>query len=275
MAPYWVLSKDIMSKTKKLIRALKLILNKPYLLNKVLDDNDNWKTKVVSDYNISEGFDEISFRNLAAGKEIAVKPFAFMEGGSLPTDLALLRILASSFKDCNYFEIGTWRGESVANVAEVARACTSLNLPVKTMKDAGLDPPYIDQHAMFSHGLKNVLHMEGNSLEYDFAGLHKKYDLIFIDGDHHYDSIRQDTKNVFDHLVHEKSIVVWHDYAWQPGNIRYETMAAILAGVPMSLRKNLYAVRNTLCALYYPAKINAHPPSTIAIKEEAFEVKIK
>ncbi len=263
-----------MNKLSKLFKAIGLIIRKPYLLNKILDDNDSWKSCVRRDYGIS-GLEEIELGALMDGEVVTIRPFAFMEGGSLPTDLALLKVLAAGFEDCNYFEIGTWRGESVANVAEVASSCITLNLAVKSMQEMGLSKDYIDQYAMFSRGLVNVIHLEGNSLEYDFAGLDTKYDLIFIDGDHHYNSIKQDTKSVFLNLVHENSIVVWHDYAWQPGNIRYETLAGILAGIPEKFKSRLFAVRNTLCAVYYPGEISSREASVIAIKEEAFEVKLK
>jgi len=249
-------------------------MRKPYLLNLVLDDNEAWKKKVMKEYGI-EGLKEIRMKELLPDGEVEVKPFAFMEGGSLPTDLALLKIMASSFEACNYFEIGTWRGESVANVAAGAAECTTLNLPSARMKELGMTEDYIAQHAMFSKHLSNVTHLEGDSLSFDFAGLGKKYDLIFIDGDHHYDPIRQDTINVFEHLVHEKSIVVWHDYAWQPGDVRYETMAAILSGVPIQLRDKVYAARNTMCAIFYPGEIDAYLASAIANPEEAFTLNLK
>lgn len=263
-----------MNKIQKLFKALGIIITRPYLLNKILDDNDTWKSTVKREYG-NTALEEIKLSDLMKGEEVSIKPFAFMEGGSLPTDLALLKVLAEGIDDCDYFEIGTWRGESVANVADVAASCITLNLAVKSMQEMGLSKDYIEQHAMFSRGLTNVIHLEGNSLEYDFAGLNTKYDLIFIDGDHHYDSIKQDTKNVFSNLVHENTIVVWHDYAWQPGNIRYETMAAILAGIPEEFKNRLFAVRNTLCAIYYPGTIKSEEASIIAKTNEAFEVKLK
>lgn len=263
-----------MKKIKKLIRALRLLVRKPYLLNKIIDDDEVWKAKLY--HRLPSGpFKEIHLAELTSDREVSVKPFAFMEGGSLPTDLALLKILASKFDPCTYFEIGTWRGESVANVAAVAAECVTLNLPANAMLEEGMTEEYINQHGMFSRGISNIVHLEADAALFDFGGLVKKYDLIFIDGDHHYDSIVRDTENVFKHLVHDKSIVVWHDYAWQPGNIRYETMAAIMAGVPGGKAKSLYAVRNTMCAIYYPGQIKAHEPSVVAKKEEAFEVNIR
>ncbi|MEN8224153.1 MAG: class I SAM-dependent methyltransferase [Bacteroidota bacterium] len=263
-----------MSKLQKILKVSGLLLRKPYLLNKILDDNDVWLESVQNEYGL-DGFSEIKFHHLSAGKDVQVKPFAFMEGGSLPTDLALLKVLASGFDACRYFEIGTWRGESVANVAEVAAQCTTLNLSIEELEAFGRPPEYTGQYAMYSKGLPNVLHLEGNSMAFDFSGLDTKYDLIFIDGDHHYESIKSDTENVFRHLMHEKSIVVWHDYAWQPGNVRHETMAAIMAGVPPQLRNKLYAVRNTLCAIYYPGELKTFNASSIATRDEAFEVVVK
>jgi len=263
-----------MNKFKKLLKASGRLLRKPYLINKIIDDNDVWKKRVEKDFGI-HALAEIKLQDLMQGEEVAVKPFSFMEGGSLPTDLALLRLLAKLFDQCKYFEIGTWRGESVANVAEVASDCITMNLSVQEMESLKMPQEYIDQHAMFSHGIPNVTHLEGNSLKYDFSGFNTKFDLIFIDGDHHHESIKKDTENVFTHLIHKNSIVVWHDYAWQPSNIRYETMLAILEGVPKEYQQNIYSVRNTLCAIYHPGGMKSYTASSIARKDEAFTVTLK
>lgn len=264
-----------MGRLRKLFRAIGLIMKRPYLLNRVIDENESWRALVEKDHGPGQGLREVRLADLGMRKEVSVKPFAFMEGGSLPTDLALLRLLAEGFGDCRYFEIGTWRGESVANVADVADSCTTLNLPADKMKALGLPDEYIAQHAMFSRKLLNVTHMECDSRDFDFSGLASEFDLVFIDGDHHYESVKRDTRNVFAHLLHERSVVVWHDYAWQPGHLRYETLAAILAGIPENCRNRLYAVRNTLCAIYYPGTVRSSAPSAIARADEAYEVTIR
>jgi predicted O-methyltransferase YrrM len=262
-----------MNKLKKIYKAAGLLMRKPYLINKIIDDNNAWLKRVERDFGMQK-LPEVNYHDLSKSKEITVSPFAFMEGGSLPTDLALLRILAARYDKCTYFEIGTWRGESVANVAEVAAECTTMNLSAKEMKGFGLTQDYIDQHAMFSRDLPNVIHLEGNSLEFDFVGLNKKYDLIFIDGDHHFESIKKDTENIFRHLVHDKSIVVWHDYAFQPSDVRFETMAAILTGMPARYRDRVYSVRNTICAIYSPDVLFSEQASNIARAGDVFELRI-
>src|ERR1700745_1865298 len=102
-----------MSKLSKLFKAFSLIVKQPSLLNKVLDDADVNKTWVIKKYNLPKGLKTVDISGLLHGMNITVDPFCALDGGSTPIDLALLKGLAAQKKDCAYFEIGTWRGESV------------------------------------------------------------------------------------------------------------------------------------------------------------------
>lgn len=235
---------------RKLIRSLGALLRHPWLLNRVLEDDIWWKDYITRKYDLPNGLPVISFGDLFTEMEETVSPFAFLEGGSLPTDLALLKGLAGNVKGCSYFEIGTWRGESVANVARVAKECFTLNLSAKEMARMGLSKEYIDLHGYFSREMENVTHLEGNSMDFDFASLGRTFDLIFIDGDHHYESVKNDTEKVFQHLLHPGSVIVWHDYARNPEAVRYEVLAGIMDGCPYEKRERLFFVANTLCAIY-------------------------
>lgn len=61
----------------------------------------------------------------------------------------------------DYFEIGTWRGESVANVAPYVKNCFTLNLSDVVMLQKGLDKSYIQMHRFYSKGIKNITHLLG------------------------------------------------------------------------------------------------------------------
>ena len=241
-----------MSKFSKTFIALRRIIRNPWLLNKVLDDEVYWQKKVADDFGLPDGLPVLRAEDLFGDFSEIVEPFAFLDGGSLPTDLALLKKLARRFPGCNYFEIGTWRGESVANVASVAESCFTLNLSAEEMKKLGLDQKYIDLHGFFSKNLPNVTHLEGNSLTYDFQGLNRKFDLVFIDGDHHFEMVKNDTSKVVLHLVHKDTVIAWHDYARNPETVRYEILYGILSGCPSTLHKHLFHIANTLCAVYLP-----------------------
>ncbi len=264
-----------MSKLFKSITAIGLILRNPWLLNKVLDEEHYWKKKVRGQFGMEDGLPVIHPVELFGDFAETVDPFAFLDGGSLPTDLALLKKLAGRFPGCSYFEIGTWRGESVANVALVAGKCFTLNLSGKEMQEKGLSQRYIDLHRFFSRDLPNVTHLEGNTLTFDFKSLNRKFDLIFIDGDHRYEMVKNDTGKVFRNLVHDKSIVVWHDYARNPETVRYEVLAGILEGCPKALHGQLFHVAHTLCAVCIPGLTGGEKLEVPVIPDGAFRVDLK
>ncbi len=264
-----------MNKISKLFKAISLILKQPALLNKVLDDDNVNKSEVVKKYSLTNGLKTIEITDLLPGFNITVEPYAALDGGSTPIDLALLKGLAASKPDCNYFEIGTWRGESVANVASVAKKCVTLNLPDETMLSMGMDKKYVDLHRHFSKDLSNIIHLQGNSLSYDYPSLNQKFDLIFIDGDHHYESVKSDTINAFKLLKDEQSIIVWHDYGNNPGDIRWDVFRGILDGSPSDKIPNLYRVSNTLCAIYTQQKLIAEYPLNNSIPRKHFSINVQ
>lgn len=254
-----------MSKISKSVRAFREILRNPWLLNKVLDADVVWKRYVDEKFGLAGGFPVVRPEELFGDFSETVSPYAFLDGGSKPTDHALLKKLARTFPECSYFEIGTWRGESVANVAQVAKECYTLNLSKEEMTRMRLAQGYIAQHGMYSRHLSNVSHLEGNTKNYDFGALNRKFDLVFIDGDHHFKMVKNDTRKVFESLVHDRSIVVWHDYARNQEQVRFEVMAGILEGCPEPLRKNIRHVAYSICAVYFP---DDHPGVSIKTLSE-------
>ena len=98
-------------------------------------------------------------------------PYSFLEGQASPTDIALLKGLARMSTGCRYFEIGSWRGESIANVASIAEECVSLNLPKEDLRELGFTENFIRQHGFYSSGIHNIRHKEHNSHNFDFSPL--------------------------------------------------------------------------------------------------------
>lgn len=240
-----------MSKIQKALNAVSLIIRKPVLLNRVLQDPDTWKEYVHRTYGFSHGLRVVDPADII-GKDYTEKlpVFSFLDGGSLVTDIALLKSLASTIPDCRYFEIGTWRGESAINVAESAGEVYTMNLSAAEMRELGLSEDYISQQAFFSKSKKSIRHIRANSQKFNYLSLRKKFDLVFIDGSHHYEDVKLDTQNVFRYLVHDESVVVWHDYARTPEEVRFEVFAGILDGLPRESHKFLYHAGHTKSAIF-------------------------
>ena len=263
-----------MNKLGKAFRALWWIVRKPVLLNRVLTDEDSWQSYVEKKHHMPGGLSVVEMEQLIGSGTIALGPMTFLDGGSLPSDMMLLAGLAERIDNCTYFEIGTWRGESVATVSPRALSCHTLCLSDKEMHDRGMHPRTIESHALFSMELENVIQLHGDSRNFDFGKLNRKFDLIFVDGDHHYDFVKSDTENIFRHLVHEKSIVVWHDYGFHPDQVRNEVMAAILDGVGQERAGMVYHVAHTKCAIYNGNIIPSKPADFPVVPEVYFSTEI-
>jgi len=259
-----------MDKLRKSIQIFKSIFKDPRVLNRLLEDNDYWHERILKQNKDYAPFPIISLHDLDKDFLQTINPYSFLDGGSLITDLALLKVLARAKKESTFFEIGTWRGESVANLSEDCSECFTMDLPDQEKQALGMTQEYIAQHAILSKQLKNVTHIKANSFHFDFSSLQRKFDLIFIDGDHHYKSIVNDTKLVFKHLVHDDTVVVWHDYAYYPGKVRNEVFAAIADSVESTKHQHLYYVKNTLSAVYLPKGILKSN-----VSDRQFEVTIR
>ncbi len=246
-----------MKKLSKLFIALKRLVKQPSLLNLIIDNPDANKQDVIKKYNLPNGFNEIDFSDITKHRVLNLPLFAFGGGGSMPTDLLLLQELAKNIPNCNYFEIGTWRGESAYNVSQVAEKVFTLNLSNQELLALNETQDYINQIALFSKNIKNIQHLKGNSFTFDFSKFNKTVDLVFVDGDHRYPAVVNDTKKAFDLLKSERSIIVWHDYAASPNELRHEVMLGILDGSPKWAHKHIYKVSNCLCAIYYPFEIKS------------------
>lgn len=264
-----------MSKIHKFLKAIRLIATKPYLLNLILENKDSYREQAIKNYHLPNGLMQVNISDLFPGFNETVEPYAFLEGSSLPMDIALLKGLAKKYMVKNYLEIGTWRGESVANVASFVESCYTVNLPDEELRRLGLSSEYIESHRYFSGNLPNVNHIQSHSHSFDFNSLGKEFDMVFIDGDHHYGSVKKDTATAFDIIKDENSIIVWHDYGSSPESVRWEVMMGILDGCPLDKRDKIYHISNTLCAVYLNEKFRVQEVVRYARPDKFFRIKLE
>ena len=244
-----------MNKLQKGLRALRLIAKHPYLLNHVLESEDVYHEAFVRQYGLPDGLPLLRLEELSPDLEVTVSPYAYLSGATMPIDIALLRVLARRQHAQTYFEIGTWRGESVANVADEVPECVTLNLPREEIVALSGSERYADAHAFFSRHLSNVTHLHGNSQTFDFTPHLGRYDLVFVDGD---DAFR----HVFHHAA-EDHAVLW------------SVLAAIWEGTPAEKRPHLYHVANTMCAVYLPESLPVGTLIPHATPDHFYQVTLK
>jgi hypothetical protein len=267
---------SLVAKLPRAASALWGLVKNPSAIRNPLDVEKDRQRYVARVHGLPDGLPTVDLLELFPDFDETVDPYSFLGGGSLPIDLALLKALARGYPDCKYLEIGTWRGESVSNVASVGATCTSLSLSAREMEELGFFPAgFAETHRFFSRTVPNVTYIEHNSLTYDFSQLKDRFDLIFVDGDHTYAGVRSDTANVFKLLRDERATIVWHDYAFHPESVRWEVLAAILDGTPPERRGKLYHVSNTMCAIYTERPLKTSFTQYPVIPNKVFSVTMR
>jgi predicted O-methyltransferase YrrM len=237
-------------------KAVKFLLKNPISVLKkgiLAQEEDNHKKCIQSKYGF-EKLPTIDLLDLFPDLDENLDCYSFLNGTSLITDLILLKSLAKKQENCSYLEIGSWRGESLANVSPVSKKCVSVTLSEIQMREMNFDEGFIKVHGIFSKNFENIEFIGANSHDFDFNSLNQKFDLIFIDGDHSYKGVLNDTKKVFNLRKDSNSVIVWHDYAFNTEDTRHSVLEAILDGIPKEFHKNLYHVSNTMCAIYIENK---------------------
>ncbi len=265
----------MITKFNKFFSFLRVIFKQPSLINLVLNNNIVNKEKFLQKYPNIISLPQIDLKDLQKNNSPDKVESFLLDGSSLVLDLQLLITLASRENIKNYIEIGTWRGESVHNVAKYVEDCSTINLSAKEITALGLSEKYAYQHGILSKKNPTIHHIEANTKTFKFESLQKRFDLIFIDGDHTYEMVLNDTKKVFENLVHKNSIVVWHDYAYSPQKLRYEVFMAILDGVGKENQAYLYHPKNTMCAIFTKEKLSSTVFDEMEFPKKIYEIDIK
>jgi Methyltransferase domain len=212
---------------------------------------------------------EVSLTELVHASTISLNTVTFRAGGSSVPDYLLLAGLCESYPHCHYFEIGTFLGESLANVAPFCEHCLSLSLSDEQFAaSAEMARQARQVSRIFSQPLPNVEHLYGNSMHYDFGRISDRFDVIFVDGCHDYSAVVSDTSNVIRLLRNDQSVVVFHDAKNAYNEIEPEVVVGIYDGLPVHWRKSLYTVANTLCAVV--TKRPVKPFKRISLKENLY-----
>ena len=104
------------------------------------------KNQIVAKFGI-EQLPSIDLLDLFPNLDEELHNYSYLDGTSTIPDILLLKLLARKFPEGAYLEIGSWRGESIANVADVLSDCTSVTLSANEMRELNFGEEFIKVHS--------------------------------------------------------------------------------------------------------------------------------
>lgn len=139
------------------------------------------------------------------------------------------------------FEFGTYLGRTTCGFASISDDVEvyTLNLPPTADPLYG---PYIGNFIKKSsrqHQIKQIFCDSKSLLTESYSNL---MDYIFIDADHTYDSVKNDTEKAFEMLA-PGGIIIWHDFAPKSPGV-YQFL------YELSRQRSLFRIKNTCLVLY-------------------------
>lgn len=242
-------------RTKLRLRKCKVLLKQliryPTTIANAINWNIYWMDYVRKKYpKYYEGAQPIDPSSIVLIDETQ-HPRTYNEGSSLEN--AIFKAIVSKYEDCRFLEIGTLHGHTVANVADVAKECVTIDIK---------ESSYIIGKLI--RDKKNVQMITADTFELDFEEL-GKFDVIFVDGGKTYDLVKNDVSKGLRQLNSGGTMIV-HDYVLYSDyfddrdagkyffesdkvrfmGIRWEVFAAVLDVVTkVANSKNLYYVAST------------------------------
>jgi len=212
---------------------------------------------VMRDYLATADIREIYPTDLLPGLECVSLPVGSIneESGHFnQVDLLYVAAIAKLKGLRRMFEFGTYQGRTTYHLAQAREDAKvwTLNLPPAD------DPSVADFIGCWFRGSDREVQIEQifcNSFEFDPAPFAASMDLVFVDGDHSYEAVKNDTEKAL-RMLAPGGVLLWHDFAAKsPGVVRYLC--------ELSRTRPLFRLKHTCLVLYLDGvDVRAYTPAT-------------
>lgn len=132
-------------------------------------------------------------------------------------------------KPKNILEIGTFIGDTTVNMAMNTDAKIITIDLASVLSRRSLFPKPRDKEYereigyRFKNSKCNIEQVYADSTKIDWKTLNPPFDIVFIDGEHRYDYVKQDTMNALKYA----KVIIWHDY------VNFKDIARVVEECPV------------------------------------------
>lgn len=157
------------------------------------------------------------------------------------TDMVYVCGMASAANAKKIFEFGTYRGQTTCGLAAVCKDAKIYTLNLSPEDDPRY-APYIGMYIARSPDRDRITQIYCDSRTFDTTPYRESMDYIFIDGDHSFKGVKNDTEKALE-LLKPGGIIVWHDYA-------AKSLGVLEYLAEFSQERPLFRIRKTCLAVY-------------------------
>jgi predicted O-methyltransferase YrrM len=178
------------------------------------------------------------------------------------TELLSLAALVEHLKPRQVFEVGTYLGSSTLVMAHNLPAdghITTLDLDPATRAEYlrsrgyGTPPNFTPGQSFIGTPFAaRITQVYGASATFDFSPYYGQMDLVLVDADHAYSSVKADTEIAFN-LLRPGGVIVWDDYTW---TYRYPECVGVTRCInELAETRPISRIANTRFAIYVDAPV--------------------
>lgn len=133
-----------------------------------------------------------------------------------PLDMYHYMSIIKYFQPNHVFEFGTYKGKTTYQTALAAPDSKIITIDLKEEENAWRSLPgfefTIGEAFLDTSQASQITQLRADSKAFDFTPYIDKFDLIFIDAAHDYDSVVNDSNIAFQLLRPEGGVIIWDDY---------------------------------------------------------------
>lgn len=208
-----------------------------------------------------------SWRSFLRSKPIRLAETEKIKGNVRLSELAVLaKAAANVTPGSSIIEIGTFDGRTTLNLAINSASSVpviTLDLPkdftpkfpmnigeYKLANKPISGARYRNCAPIWSKDAARITQLLGDSAAFDWSPYHGKAGLVFVDGSHTYENVRNDCDVAF-RLVAPGGMIIWHDYGV------WEEVTRVLDEIEMAKGLGLRHIRGTSLVIWRERKIMA------------------
>lgn len=199
---------------------------------------------LLRDYIVDSNIREIYPTDLFPGLDkISVAIGAINEESGHFNQVDLLYVAAiAKFRECRrIFEIGTYQGRTTYHLTLAAEDALVYTLNLPPEEDPSV-AEFIGCWFKNTDRERQIRQIFANSSDFDPTPYIGAMNLVFVDGDHSYEAVKNDSEKALQMLA-PGGIMLWHDFATKsPGVVRYLR--------EFSRQRPLFRLKHTCLALY-------------------------